>query len=278
MTMTTNKVSLNDLMKHSPLTYEPLTLLSTVKQSDKYNIPLKLVSQEQLESKMDKLYHELPNNDCLINSGSVLKQLETLESDDVSINTDILDIDKQDKFSDEAIKRLGKYILIDNLILSPTNNNHLSTPLYFYVYFNPKTGSTILLAQAVSNLNLIGTTAYLITDYNDIVQTLYYKSNDEFNFYIYSANVEVKTNQDVLYTGTVDVILNAFDNMPNAYVEIEDPKNNDFDFDFEIYSTDIDTDTIRSSIREAIMGLMDNNNSNHKSIALYSERACSRLS
>lgn len=270
--MTMNKVSLDDLIKHSPLTYEPLTLLSTVKQSDKHNIPLNLVSQEQLESKMDKLYHELPDNDCLINSGSVLKQLETLESDDVSINTDILDIDKQDKFSDEAIKRLGNYILIDNLILSPTNNNHLSTPLYFYVYFNPKTGSTILLAQAVSNLNLIGTTAYLIPDYNDIVQTLYYKANDEFNFYIYSANVEVKTNQDVLYNGTVDVILNAFDNVPNAYAEItEDPNNNDFDF--EIYSTDIDT--IRSSIRENII---NNNNSNYKSIALYSERACSRLS
>ena len=161
--------------------------------------------------------------------------------------------------------------MIDNLILSPTNNNHLSTPLYFYVYFNPKTGSTILLVQAVSNLNLIGTTAYLIPDYNDIVQTLYYKANDEFNFYIYSANVEVKTNQDVLYNGTVDIILNAFDNVPNAYAEIEDPNNNDFDF--EIYSTDIDT--IRSSIRENIM---NNSNSNYKSIALYSERACSRLS
>lgn len=270
-TMTTNKVSLDDLIKHSPLTYEPHTLLSIVKQLDKYNIPLNLVSQEQLESKMDKLYHELPDNDCLINSGSVLKQLETLESDDVSINTDILDIDKQDKFSDESIKRLGKYILIDNLILSPTNNNHLSTPLYFYVYFNPKTGRTILLVQAVSNLNLIGTTAYLIPDYKDIVQTLYYKSNDEFNFYIYSANVEVKTNQDVLYNGTVDVILNAFDNVPNAYAEIEDPNNNDFDF--EIYSTDIDT--IRSSIKKDIV---DNNNSNYKSIELYSERACSRLS
>ena len=271
MTMTTNKVSLDDLIKHSPLTHEPHTLLSTVKQSDKYNIPLKLVSQEQLESKMDKLYHELPNNDCLINSGSVLKQLETLEPDYFSINTDILDIDKQGEFSSEAIKRLGKYILIDNLILSPTNNNHLSTPLYFYVYFNPKTGRTILLAQAVSNLNLIGTTAYLIPDYDDIIQTLYYKSNDEFNFYIYSANVEVKTNQDVLYNGTVDVILNAFDNVPNAYVEIEDPNNNDFDF--EISSTVIDT--IRSSIQEDII---DNLNSNYKSIKLYSERACSRLS
>ena len=274
-TTTTNKVSLDDLLKHSPLTHEPHTLLSTVKESDKYNIPLKLVSQEQLESKVDKLYHELPDNNCLINSGSVLKQLETLESDFLSINTDILDIDKQDKFSDESIKRLGKYILIDNLILSPKNNNHLSTPLYFYVYFNPKTGRTILLVQAVSNLKLIGTTAYLITDYKDIVQTLYYKSNDEFNFYIYSANVEVKTNQDVLYTGTVDVILNAFDNVPSAYVEIEDPNNNDFDFNFEIYSTDIDIDTIRSSIRENII---NNNNSNYKSIALYSERACSRLS
>ena len=273
MTTTTNKVSLDNLIKYISLTYEPHTLLSTLKQSDKYNIPLNLVSQEQLESKMDKLYHELPDNDCLINSGSVLKQLETLESDFLSINTDILDIDKQDKFSDESIKRLGKYILIDNLIFSPTNNNHLSTPLYFYVYFNPKTGRTILLVQAVSNLNLIGTTAYLIPDYKDIVQTLYCKSNDEFNFYIYSANVEVKTNQDVIYTGTVDVILNAFDNVPNAYAEIEDPNNNDFDF--EIYSTDIGIDTIRRSIRENII---NNNNSNYKSIALYSERACSRLS
>lgn len=35
MTMTTNKVSLNDLLKHSTLTYEPHTLLSTLKQSEK---------------------------------------------------------------------------------------------------------------------------------------------------------------------------------------------------------------------------------------------------